>query len=332
MDSRELIEPFERLLDDAAPLATLRATEAGAPADSLWEAITESGFLDALVPEAAGGAGLDLATLAPLVESLGARLVPLPVAQTMVARALLAANGAQPPETPILLLSPTRRDNGWHQNLASEALGAGHALVDLGDRAILVALDTAGVAPTGLHASLSARIAWDGLPPALAEIPSPAGGLQPIAAVLRALEIAGAANRMVEMTAGYASERIQFGKPIAKFQAIQQQLAVMAEQALMARMAGRIGAAGGLPPSAAAAATAKQVASAAVPVVTATAHAVHGAIGFSEEYDLQLFTRRLYEWRMADGAESFWARRLGGLRLADPAATSVAFVRTAAGG
>ena len=40
-------------------------------------------------------------------------------------------------------------------------------------------------------------------------------------------------------------------------------------------------------------------------------HAVHGAIGVTEEFDLQMFTRRLHEWRMQYGGESYWSRRLG---------------------
>ena len=44
---------------------------------------------------------------------------------------------------------------------------------------------------------------------------------------------------------------------------------------------------------------------------------MHGAIGVTEEYDLQLFTRRLHEWRMAHGSESYWHRQLGQLCLAN---------------
>ena len=49
--------------------------------------------------------------------------------------------------------------------------------------------------------------------------------------------------------------------------------------------------------------------------VAGIAHAVHGAIGISEEYDLQLLTRRLHEWRMADGSEGYLSQVLGGGRL-----------------
>ena len=140
--------------------------------------------------------------------------------------------------------------------------------------------------------------------------------------------IAGAADRLVEMTAAYANERIQFGKPIGRQQALQQTMAVMAEDAVAARIASQLGCAGAFPPALAAAATAKSVASKAAARIAASAHAVHGAIGISEEFDLQLYTRRLHEWRLADGSETYWNRLLGAARLADDGG-SVDYVRAA---
>ncbi|MCY1547718.1 hypothetical protein D9M68_837880 [compost metagenome] len=48
-----------------------------------------------------------------------------------------------------------------------------------------------------------------------------------------------------------------------------------------------------------------------MPLVASTAHALHGAIGVTEEFDLQLYSRRLHEWRMADGSETYWNRIVG---------------------
>ena len=55
---------------------------------------------------------------------------------------------------------------------------------------------------------------------------------------------------------------------------------------------------------------------------------VHGAIGISEEHDLHLYTRSLYEWRMADGSDGYWSRILGRARLDSDAQTSSDFIRT----
>ena len=57
-----------------------------------------------------------------------------------------------------------------------------------------------------------------------------------IGAVVVSAMIAGASDRILAMSIDHASQRVQFGKPIAKQQAVQQQLAVMAEQVVMARI------------------------------------------------------------------------------------------------
>ncbi|WP_432768490.1 MAG: acyl-CoA dehydrogenase [Sphingopyxis sp.] len=309
----EFLEPFDRLLADIASPAAVRAIERGGSAAAMWQGIADSGFLDALVPAERGGAGLPLAAVQPLWMALGRHAVPLPVGETMIARALL---DVPPPGAVALAVAEAGCDT-----IVPSGLVADQLLLEAGGALYLVAAQRNA---TGVPASLAARMRWDALPDAVAS--APAGGLRALAAVLRAALIAGAAERLTEMTAAYANERIQFGKPIGRQQALQQQMAVMAEEMVAARIASQLGCAGGLPPSPAAAATAKSVASRAAARVAATAHAVHGAIGISEEHDLQLFTRRLHEWRLADGSESYWNRLLGAERLAD-AGRSVDFVR-----
>jgi acyl-CoA dehydrogenase len=242
----EFLDPFVRMLESVASPAQIRAIDAGASVAPLMEAIEASGYLDALVPEAQGGAGLSLAEGFHLFHALGQFLVPSSVAETMIARAL-----------PDLSPEATRQ--------------------------------------TGV--------------------------------IIAAAAISGASDRILAMTIDYANQRIQFGKPIAKQQAIQQQLAVMAEQVVMARIAAQIGCAHGLTPPLEIAAIAKQGASRAAVQIAAIAHAVHGAIGISEAYDLCLYTRRLHGWRAAHGSESYWAERLGHARLTVPALNTVDYIR-----
>lgn len=310
----DFLEPFERMLEALSPPATVRAIETGEPADALWNGIAESGFLDALVSEERGGAGLPLAEVGALWQALGRHAVPLPVGETMIARALLT----DAPGGPIALATASKGG----ELVVPFGRGADHVLIEEGDQLYLVAADGKS---TDVFGSTALR-----MNPILAEPvgPAPKGGLRAIAAILRAALIAGAADRLTTMTAAYANERIQFGKPIGKQQALQQQLAVMAEDMVASRIAAQLGCAGGLPPGLVAAATAKSVTSGAAARLAATAHAVHGAIGISEEYDLQLYTRRLHEWRLADGSESYWNRLLGAARLADDCG-SVDYVRGA---
>ena len=307
MDMHELVEPFAKLLEDICPPGAIRAIEAGGKIDSMWQGFAGSGFLDALVDESAGGAGLALGDVAPLIALLGRHAVPLPVGETMIARALLTRARAEVPDGPIAIVT------GPHST--PFAAVAGHFLTGSPGAPCLA---TATPQPTGVFGDTGAMVTLsDGVQ------------LRPIAAILRALLISGAADRVMEMTVAYANERNQFGKPIGKQQAVQQQLAVLAEQAVAARMAGAIGARGGLEPSLFDAAVAKHGASLAAVQVAVIAHAVHGAIGISEEYDLQLLTRRLHEWRIADGSEGYWAKLLGAARADMSSLPTTEFIRAA---
>lgn len=312
----ELLEPFERLLADCFSPAHVRAVEAGGAADAMWQNIADSGFLDALVAQAQGGAGLTLADVQPLWQALGYYAAPLPVGETMIARYLLAAAGTSIPEGPVAL--------------SSEAQGrpVPYALVAqyiLRETDGVLSLESGDYQATGVRGSL-AGVGESGDGPSLELGSAPAGGLRGLAAILRASMMAGAAARLTEMTATYATERVQFGKPIGRQQALQQNMAMMAEDMVASRIAAQLGCSGALPPSLVAAATAKSITSRAASRIAATAHAVHGAIGISEEYDLQLYTRRLHEWRLADGSESYWNMLLGQERLA-ASSGSVDFVR-----
>jgi acyl-CoA dehydrogenase len=98
---------------------------------------------------------------------------------------------------------------------------------------------------------------------------------------------------------------------IAKFQAIQQQLALLAEQAAAASVAvesAAIAVAADRPSSALAVAAVKIRTGEAAGKVAEIAHQVHGAIGFTHEHRL---TRRLWSWRDEFGNESHWSRELG---------------------
>jgi alkylation response protein AidB-like acyl-CoA dehydrogenase len=150
---------------------------------------------------------------------------------------------------------------------------------------------------------------------------------RPLLAVLAAAEMAGIGERLLDMSIEHANQRSQFGKPIGRFQAVQQQLAVMAEQVILVRIAAQSACAHGLEPPEPVAAMAKSVASTAAPVIAGMAHAVHGAIGITAEFPLHRFTARLHALRMAHGSESYWNARLGAARVAF-SGNSLDFVRT----
>ena len=246
----------------------------------------------------------------------------------MIARGLLGRAGAERADEPTVLVTASPVDGGgFRSGVTPHAAGARYALVDSGTAELaLTDLRGASLEPAG-NASQARSLSWAAMPSAILTVPSPARGLRPLAALVRAAAIAGASEAVARMTIDYAGARSQFGKAIGKNQAIQQQLTIMAEQVVMARTAAQIGFRDGMPPPVRAAAIAKQIAGNAAQQIAAIAHAVHGAIGISEEYDLQLYTRRLHEWRLADGSESYWARLLGTERLASDV-PSIEFLRS----
>lgn len=133
-----------------------------------------------------------------------------------------------------------------------------------------------------------------------------------LGALARVAQIAGALDAALEKSVTYANERQQFGRTLAKFQAVQQNLATFAGEAASANCAA-MGAAqamarGNAPFEIAAA---KLRANRAVGIGTALAHQVHGAIGFTEEYPLHPLTRRLWAWRSEFGSDAHWSDKLG---------------------
>lgn len=315
------IEAFEDILRGHCAPADVRAIEAGGPCTSMWQAITESGFLDMMAPEESGGAGLDLAGVLPMLMALGAHAVPLPVGQAIALRALLPAGTPIPDGLPTLAPSLARRPDGAvDAPLVPFGSLATHVLGEIDGVFWLMDARAARREASGIHRDSTADLHWPAhlaadAGQALASTAGP-DGLTAWGAALHAALLAGALSRSFEVSLQYGNDREQFGRSIGKFQAIQHQLAVMAEHVAAARMAvANAFAAGRTVPERLPAAIAKARASEAVTVAAATAHAVHGAIGITEEYDLQLSTRRMHAWRIAHGSETYWHRILGQLIL-----------------
>ena len=135
-----------------------------------------------------------------------------------------------------------------------------------------------------------------------------------VGALMRAAQMAGAMEAALGLATTYANDRVQFGRPIGKFQAIQQQLALLAEEAAAALVAvesAAISVAEGRQSAEFALAAAKIRAGEAAGTVAEIAHQVHGAIGFTEEHFLHNLTRRLWSWRDEFGDEAYWAGLLG---------------------
>ena len=279
-----------------------------------------------MASESAGGAGLDLDAVFPIFVAFGRHAVPVPAAQSIAARALLRDVAA--PEGMVTLVGHARGEADGSVSAAHVAFGAiaAHALANVDGALVLLDCGKAERIATGVRGSQAASLRWTrdavGMP-----VGDNGNEVAALSAALHAAAMAGAMERMFSMTLGYCNDRVQFGKAIGKFQSIQHQLSVMAEHVAGAGVAAELAfKAGEKLPALLAAATAKARTSASVPLVASTAHALHGAIGVTEEFDLQLYSQRLHEWRMGDGSEAYWNRIVGEAVLGHAAPSVLQFV------
>lgn len=311
-DNDLFADAARQVLADQCTPQVVRAIEAGGRAApetaALWAQLEATGLADALLSEDDGGAGLGLGAAFGVLEQCGAHALPLPLAESMVARALLARAGvARPAGSIALARGDAAADGGLGCALVRGGQVAQSVLVQAGAQWRLLPVDGARSAPQALV--LDAALAWsaDAVQAAPLMAVDAALDVRTLQAAVVAAQMAGALKAVFDRTLQYANERQQFGRPIGKFQAIQHQLAVMSEHVFAARMAAQLGCSGsGVAPDRLRVATAKARCSEAALAVCEFAHAIHGAIGFTEEYDLQLFTRRLHAWRQTAGSEAYW--------------------------
>ncbi|KAB2383581.1 acyl-CoA dehydrogenase family protein [Actinomadura montaniterrae] len=288
----------------------------------LWDELERVGVTLLPVPEERGGAGADLATTAEVLRVLGRHAAAVPLAETaLLAGWLLAEAGADVPSGPLTaaLAGP---DVALRQNA-----GGGWTLTGTLPRvpwarhaegvAVLVDGRTAFVPRGGYEVGEGANLAGeprdtvhlrDAAPAQVLASSATAQEFRERAALGRAALMAGAMETATDLAVRYAGERVQFGRPLARFQAVQQHLAEMAGETLLATVAAQAAAAEG---TGFAIAAAKAAASEAAGTVCRLAHQVHGAIGFTDEHGLRHATTRLWAWRDECGNEAEWGEALG---------------------
>jgi acyl-CoA dehydrogenase len=319
-----LLDQADRLLQGHVTPERLAEADRGVWPGGIWQAVEEAGLPLALLPETAGGVGLTPAQALSLVIRSAYHALPLPLAETMLAVALWGEAVAGP----VTLASGfglRRSAAGYELTGTAQRVpwgaGAGHVLVHVADvdgaRLALLPASVFSVVP-GRNIANEPRDALtaDGI--ALSESafrPAPAAcaeGFLVWGALLRAAQMVGAMERSLDHALRYANERRQFGRPIAKFQAIQHMLAQAAgHYAAAVAAVENASDAAGHPLFELAVAIAKSRAGEAAGKVAAICHQVHGAMGFTQEHPLHFSTRRLWSWRDEFGGDAYWEKRIG---------------------
>ncbi|WP_062380399.1 acyl-CoA dehydrogenase [Pseudomonas abietaniphila] len=318
---------FEALCADVH----LHKAEQGQWLASHWQTLEEQGLPMALLSEAAGGFGIDPAQSLRLLQLAGRFALPLPLAETMIANYRLSEAGFAvgagvsivawaPEDAPLQLV---KQPVGWrlwgecpnvpwgrHAErvaLPCEYRGDVYLVeVQAGAWRVEPGVNLAGAPDDRLFFNCS-------LPDqAVKTAPHPLDTYVADEAATRVLLMAGALERVLEMTVQYAGERTQFGKPIGKFQVIQQNLALLASHTCAAAAAADLVVRALVDgQSAMPIAMAKSRAGEAASVACALAHQIHGAIGFTAEHRLHFFTKLLWTCRDQGASEAYWNRRIG---------------------
>ncbi len=293
----------------AGARALLEASEEGLP--SWWGELAGLGWLGLHVPEAQGGSGYSLEELVVVVEQFGRAVAPGPLVPTVIASAVLGAVGGEQADALLPGLADgsviasvalggdvTVRDGAASGN-AGNVLAGGQAqllLVAAGEDVAVVRVGegvTVEVPANMDPTRRTARVSLDGAPAVV--LAGARRHLTDLSRVILSAEAVGMARECTEMAAEYAKERIQFGRPIAMFQAVKHHCADMVVAAELATSAvwdaARAAATGGDQLTYAAAVAAALSAPAADLCANLNTQ-VHGGIAITWEHDAHLYMRR----------------------------------------
>ncbi len=299
-EQRMLADMAEDLFEKLGPAAEIAKD---------WASIEDVALTGLLVDEDAGGFGGSWTEAMIVFRLAGFHSLALPLPEAVVAASI--AGRVEERGTLASKSEGSLDGNRFTGKVSGIAFGDGSDFVVAPHAGGGIIFDTADV-QLEVHESLAGEprhfATLDDCP--VTSIPT---DVLALGALMRVGQIAGALDAALEKSVSYVNERQQFGRPLAKFQAVQQSLATFACEAAAANCAA-VGAAQAMATKGEAdyeIAAAKLRANRATQVGTAAAHQVHGAIGFTWEYSLHPLTRRLWSWRSEFGNDAYWSERLG---------------------
>jgi acyl-CoA dehydrogenase len=285
----------------------------------LWRSLDDLGLVRLTGAEESGGSGAGWYEAAELLAAATRHSVRIPLAEhDLLACWLLDANGMHDDAAvrTICLLDDTgvatavpwaagadrivvvRERDGEYRvaDVDAEALSITPGTNMIGEPRDMV------VADAGTLATLRGR------PVAAALIAQ----LQLKSALVRSIQICAALDRILELSIEHATSRIQFGRPLSRFQTVQNLIADIAAEAALARAATEAALTAAVtsewlaPTLDFLVAVARSCAGHAASVVVRNAHQVHGAIGTTWEHRLHEFTRPALAWRSEFGSVQHW--------------------------
>ena len=320
----DLAKTIDRVIEAHCTKPVRESADVGKWPAGLWGALEEVGLPLAALPESAGGSGLAFDDAMFALRRTAYHGAPVPLAETMLAGRMLVAAGLKVPQGAMTVAPSSEGLKLAGGKLSGKSVRVpwgdqcGHVVVvaDAGGTEVLALVSAEG-ASTGVEKNLAgeprAALKFDGAQVIdSAPLEKASFRLSAEGALYRSVQMAGALERSLEYSLTYANERVQFGRPIGKFQAIQHLLAVLAGHVAASSAAADAAVeASENGPDEFMVAVAKARIGEAAGKAAEIAHQVHGAMGFTREHNLHYVTRRLWSWRDEFGNETYWQTRLG---------------------
>lgn len=324
---------------------SVSALEQGHWHSSLWHRLQQSGLTTVDQPEHLNGSGAHTLDAFNVLRLAGYYAAPVPLAEHYIASKIYQSLSLALPADPVTVIPPQLAQQirttppETSQNSASLVLNgtlknapwikhASTLLIPIahGNQTLVLFLNRADL--TVIHHNSIAGEPCDEIqfeafqvaPQQIKRCVLTTQQLEQLGALTRSALCWGALEKVLELSVNHALARNQFGRSIAKFQAIQQDLAKLTGEVASASVtidqAVRVFAQA--PEEGSYIAAAKIRAGEAAGLATTIAHQVHGAMGFTNEHLLHHFSRRLWAWRDEYGCESYWSNKLGDYLISAP--------------
>jgi alkylation response protein AidB-like acyl-CoA dehydrogenase len=302
-EQRDFRDAVDALLRDAGGVAAARAWAAGdtKPGLDIWRGLAEIGLHGLAVPEDLGGSGFLPVEMCAALERIGYHAAPGPYVETLAAAAFLTANGMVHPGSAAEWLP--RLAEGAVATIAVSPHAPYAPNADIAELCIPPASGgpTASLDPTRVLFRVAERPSPDVEADVALDVASD------VAALLTSAQLLGLGRAALDMTVSYAKQRVQFGHPIGEYQAVKHQLS----DALVAlEFARPLVFAAALSRDTRDVSAAKVAASDAAYRAARTALQLHGAIGYTDEYDLSVHFKKIRALYSAWGTPAFHRARV----------------------
>lgn len=320
-----LIEVIDKIFKDSVEKGTVDLLEEGKWAEDLWEILAENEMLNFALLEEHGGIGGDLDSILNVYRLVGKYAAPIPFVEHTLANFTLETSGLTPITERATLLIDDEQLLELQENRLSGLLHnvpwARHVqhlvtVVKQQDDYYIIQLSLEAASKKeqiNLAAEPRDSITFDNAQ-VIQKIAVPKELIQSLMKIVTAANIAkmsGALDKANDLTVRYSKERQQFGRPIHRFQLVQQHIAILAGETAITNTS-----VDNMISALAEGREENEVALACLRIdessriVATSAHQVHAAIGVTHEHSLHHYTRRLWSWREEGYTSHYWKKEL----------------------